>query len=395
MTGPSSTHSPSSCGPRTPRRRPSGSVPVLNPVDETRRAVLREQAADQRLDHLLQRLQPGVRLVLPGNQPRAGRARRGGARTGPYLYSFVGRLLLQAGISPVPVIEIVLGIIPVAFSVFFFLVPLVRKIRLGRQNDALREEALRRRVMAQVLASPSRVDPREVRPTGTSLDPRDLPATSRRILDRIAASLKAEPVPLEKEGLFAYRFPELERELADLEAYRRGIDTKRYEVGKTVFDSGEAERRGRCGAVASARPRRRARPGASPVPDLHRTTSPACLHAAEGLFPGPDRRRSRPEPRRSSLRRRPRRSAPPPRPGPGPPTRGNRRWSHLRTRRFPRSVGTENTGVVQLAVGPPGSARQPARARVKVGAPVAELDQHGRHARIVGTRRRAGPAPRR
>jgi hypothetical protein len=93
--------------------------------------------------------------------------------------------------------------------------------------------------MALILASPSRVDPRDVRPTGTNLDPRDLAGTSRRILDRIAASLKAEPVPLEKEGLFAYRFPELERELADLQAWRKSIDTKRYEVGKTVFDSGQ------------------------------------------------------------------------------------------------------------------------------------------------------------
>jgi len=160
------------------------------------------------------------------------------AKTGPYLYSFVGNLLEKAGISAVPVLGIVLGIIPVAFSVLFFLVPLVRKIRLGRRNDAVREETLRRRMMAHVLASPSHVDPRDVRPTGTSLDPRDVPGTSRRILDRIAASLKAEPIPLEKEGLFAYRFKELERELADLEAFRKGIDPKRYEVGKTVFDSG-------------------------------------------------------------------------------------------------------------------------------------------------------------
>ena len=93
--------------------------------------------------------------------------------------------------------------------------------------------------MAQVLSSPAHVDPREVRPTGTNLDPRDLPGTARRILDRIAASLKADPIPQEKEGLFAYRFKELERELADIEAFRKGIDLKRYEVGKTVFDSGQ------------------------------------------------------------------------------------------------------------------------------------------------------------
>ena len=92
--------------------------------------------------------------------------------------------------------------------------------------------------MAHVLSSPSHVDPRDVRPTGTGLDPRDLPGTARRILDRIAAALKADPIPLEKEGMFAYRFKELERQLADLEAFRRSIDLKRYEVGKTVFDSG-------------------------------------------------------------------------------------------------------------------------------------------------------------
>ncbi len=93
--------------------------------------------------------------------------------------------------------------------------------------------------MAHILSSPSRVDPRDLRPTGTNLDPRDLPGACRRILDRIAAALKADPIPLEKEGLFAYRFKELEREVADLEAFRKGIDPKRYEVGKTVFDSGK------------------------------------------------------------------------------------------------------------------------------------------------------------
>ena len=153
-------------------------------------------------------------------------------------YSFTGGLLEHAGIGAVPVLEIVLGFIPVAFSIVFFLVPLLRKIRLDRRNDALREEALRKRVMAQVLSSPSRVDPREVRPTATNLDPRDLPGKARRTLEKIAAALKADPIPLEKEGMFAYRFKELERQLTDLESFRRGIDPKRYEVGKTVFDSG-------------------------------------------------------------------------------------------------------------------------------------------------------------
>jgi hypothetical protein len=161
-------------------------------------------------------------------------------KTGPYLYSFAGKLLEQAGMSsPVPVLAIVLGAVPFAFSVVFFLVPLLRKISLDRQNTLIREEILRRRIYSQVLSSPARVDPSDVRPVGNDLDPRNLPAAARRIIDRLAASMSAEPIVKEKEGTFAYKFTELERQMADLEDYRRKIDLKRYEVGKAIFDSGQ------------------------------------------------------------------------------------------------------------------------------------------------------------
>jgi hypothetical protein len=160
-------------------------------------------------------------------------------KTGPYLYSFTGKLLQQAGImSPAPLMAVILGAIPVAFSVVFFIVPWLRKINLDRRNAQIREEVLRRRILNQVLSSPGRVDPDQVRPVGNSLDPRNLPAASRKILDRLAASMGAEPLVKEKEGTFAYKFSEIERQIADLEDYRRKIDLKSYDVGRTVFDSG-------------------------------------------------------------------------------------------------------------------------------------------------------------
>ena len=159
-------------------------------------------------------------------------------RVGPVLYTFVTSMLLQAGIRPLPVMEIALGIVPVAFSILFFIVPLLRNLRRRRLNETLRDEALRKRVMTQVLSSPSRVAAADVQPTGTPLDPKNLPARARRVLEKIAAALKADPLPLQKEGEFVYRFKDLERQLADLEAFRKGIDVRRYEVGKTVFDSG-------------------------------------------------------------------------------------------------------------------------------------------------------------
>jgi hypothetical protein len=161
-------------------------------------------------------------------------------KTGPYLYTMTGSLLQQAGIgSPVPVLAIVLGAVPVAFSILFFIVPLLRKISLDRLNARIRDEILRRRIYTSVLASPARVDPGEVRPVGSDLDPKNLAAASKRIIERLAASLGAEPLVKEQEGTFAYRFRDLERQIADLEGYRRRIDLKSYEVGRTIFDSGQ------------------------------------------------------------------------------------------------------------------------------------------------------------
>jgi hypothetical protein len=159
-------------------------------------------------------------------------------KTGPFLYSFTGNLLMHAGFNPIGVLEIGLGVIPVLFSVVFFLVPLFRRIRLSRQNEKIRQEALRKEILGQIISSPAHVDARNIRPLGSDLDPKNFAETVRRILERIAAQLKAEPVVQEGTHDFAYAFPELKRELSDLAEYRSGLDVKRYEVGKTVFDSG-------------------------------------------------------------------------------------------------------------------------------------------------------------
>ena len=160
-------------------------------------------------------------------------------RGGPLIYSFTGRLLANIGVSPVPFMAAVLGIIPVVFSVLFFLVPIARKARLDRENARIREEALRKRVYARVLANPASVRPDDIPPIEAPIDPKGFPAVRKRILDRFAALKKAEPILQEKDGSFSYRFAELERELADLERYRRTVDLSKLEVGKTVFDSGQ------------------------------------------------------------------------------------------------------------------------------------------------------------
>jgi hypothetical protein len=161
------------------------------------------------------------------------------AKNGPYLYSFTAKLLQSIGINnPVHFLAIALGIVPAAFSIVFFIVPLLRKIRLGKKNAEVQEENLRRRVLAQVLSNPERVDSRDVHPLGKGLDPRNLPAAAKRIVERLAAAMKAEPIAGDGKE-FAYKFTELERQIPDLDEYRRKVDLSQYALGKTVFDSGQ------------------------------------------------------------------------------------------------------------------------------------------------------------
>jgi hypothetical protein len=157
----------------------------------------------------------------------------------PYLYQVAGDLMRRVGIAnPVPVLSLALGAVPLAFSALMYLVPLVRRSRLARKNEVIRAEGLARRIYARVLADPSRVDPREVRPSGGGMDPARFEAVRRRLFDRFAGAKGAEPEAL-PDGGFAYRFADVERERADLERYRTSVDLSKLETGSTVFDSGK------------------------------------------------------------------------------------------------------------------------------------------------------------
>lgn len=155
------------------------------------------------------------------------------------LYYFVTAAAAALGSrQPETLVLAALGVVPLAFSVLFFLVPLARRLRERAANEAAREENLRRLVYARVLADPTRVDPRDIRPTRPEETPSRPEASVERILKELAAARGGEPV-LEPDGSWVWSFPELERERKDLEGARIATDTRRYDVGDTVFDSNQ------------------------------------------------------------------------------------------------------------------------------------------------------------
>jgi hypothetical protein len=156
-----------------------------------------------------------------------------------YFYSIVFNFLAGLGaVNPGAVITFALGFVPAAFSMLFFAIPILRSMKLKRENEKIRRENLRKLVLARILSNPERVDPRTIRLGGADSTPKKPEAVRNKIVEKFAAEKSAEPLPL-PDGGFAYDFTELGREMADLEDYRRKTDLKSYEVGKTVFDSGQ------------------------------------------------------------------------------------------------------------------------------------------------------------
>jgi hypothetical protein len=154
-----------------------------------------------------------------------------------YLYHFVNAAATALGAqSPQLAVFVALGLVPLAFSAFFFVVPALRRVRERAENAAARRENLRRLVYAHVMMDPTRVDPREIRPEGPEDTPPQTGAEVDRILKELAAEYGGEPVQ-EQDGAFTWRFAELDRQRKDVEKARLATDTSRYDVGGTVFDS--------------------------------------------------------------------------------------------------------------------------------------------------------------
>ena len=243
-----------------PRATDDGTVVYAFP------ALLKTTADEQRRSRRARSARPPARVVVPfsTNKPRTngwivflnlfnllfggyflfvglGPAGRGIGR--PELHLRLPRGTIPARVcrrerEPVGVLAWALGVVPLAFSALLYLVPLVRRGRLAKANEQVRAEGLARRIFARVLADPSRVDPREVRPLGAGADPARFEATRKRIFDRFAGAKGAEPEAL-PDGGFVYRFADLEREKADLERYRASVDLAKLQTGATVFDSGK------------------------------------------------------------------------------------------------------------------------------------------------------------
>lgn len=178
--------------------------------------------------YLSQALQVGANVIV---RTADGIALRGGLS---FLYSWTVYLAAQLGAAqPVQLVAWALGVAPLAFSVLFFAIPVVRAMLLRKRNEAIKIENLRRVLYNSVLASPEDVDPAQLHLPVESLQPTDASAKNK-VLEELAAWSRAEP---DEKG--HWHFQEIRRIMLDVAKIRASIDESRYAPGATVFDTGD------------------------------------------------------------------------------------------------------------------------------------------------------------
>jgi len=153
---------------------------------------------------------------------------------GTYLYA-VALVLFSALGNPV-IFALVLGIVPILFAVLFYSVPLVRALREKAENERIKNENLRKEAYKRLWDAPEKISSNDIRPSTVESTPSDLAKAKERVIMEFGSYAMPEVLVGEK-GDTEYSFPTLAQEKEALARYRGKIDSARYELGSTVFDS--------------------------------------------------------------------------------------------------------------------------------------------------------------
>ena len=152
------------------------------------------------------------------------------------IYGFVYYVLSRAGFQALPIISIALGLTPLLFSAFFWLIPAIRFWLLKRENEALRTDNFRGLFVGRIWADPEQFRLTDVDPPEKECRPRHLAAVREKLL-REMGSYSVPEVSVDEKQHESFAFPELRREKDALEHYRQSIDASRSAPGQTVFDT--------------------------------------------------------------------------------------------------------------------------------------------------------------
>jgi len=155
-----------------------------------------------------------------------------------YLYAFTHLFMETIIAEPHNFIRIVLGLTPLLFSFFFWLIPLVRYFLEKRENSGIKLENFKRIAFGKIWSSPVNIEINNLVTQIPECRPENPAAAGDRAVKELGAISEVE-VEQNENGKMLYSFKELENEKRAVEKYRAAVDTERSKLGETVFDSGQ------------------------------------------------------------------------------------------------------------------------------------------------------------
>jgi len=159
-------------------------------------------------------------------------------QTASYLYSFTHMLLNTISADPLGILRVVLGFVPLIFSLLFWLVPAVRRLLENNENEKIKLNNFKRLGFSRIWANPVNVELGSLTQSAEECRPKDMAEAGDRVIKDMGAISNPE-IENDEAGKPVYSFKELVNEKQALRQYRAGIDPARTQLGETVFDSAE------------------------------------------------------------------------------------------------------------------------------------------------------------
>jgi hypothetical protein len=150
-----------------------------------------------------------------------------------YLYGVTYVLMNNFIGNPLPVMLVGLGIVPILFSLFFWLIPLVRFLLLKHDNERIKLDNLRKTAFMYIWDNPLAVTADGIKADLDECRPKNIEAARDRMI-KDAGQYSLPEVAINEKGETVYSFTELNREKESVAKYRAGIKSGDSDLGGVV-----------------------------------------------------------------------------------------------------------------------------------------------------------------
>jgi hypothetical protein len=152
------------------------------------------------------------------------------------LYAYTHYYISYLTDNPHILISSVLGLIPLLFSILFWIIPIIRFFKEKKENKEIKLGNFKRFSFSKIFSYPNNIDISSFNQNIPECSPDDLASAADRVVKDIGAVSNPQ-IEITENGKTIYSFKEIDDEKKALEKYRKTADNSQQKLGETVFDS--------------------------------------------------------------------------------------------------------------------------------------------------------------